>query len=1328
MALKRFLLAACLILTVLSVPGLEFSSGDWELTLHPENGSWNELYYQGKLICTNPEKQSLLWLKRENAEGKLLFLDASLDEKSGVLTILTQQGSWKFEERITFGKDLRRQYSVTWLGDAPARMWEHNIAFPMPKTGTFYLPCAMFGDLRTYYEEITQVPEHASVIKGEMAKIKQGEVFKGSMDHAGFVYFQPDSAYTVTLIADAASLPSRAFIKGLSKEIFCEFYAASCGWAVPNQPQKFPEFRLVVEPGTIADAIKTVPHRYFREIGMVPPKDREDWLVDASIWELNLIPGFGATGGFIKAAEKRLPYIRLRGFNTLWIQPIEFMLPYNPEDYFRIREDIGTEEEYRSFIKTAHNLGFRVLQDVVPHGNSPEFAEGRGVSPFTVSIMENGECVPNMSFDYSSPEWRNYFYGVISHWMKIGVDGFRVDQCGASPANWRLPNFPKQAPKAFNQAYWDAAVAKNGGRLPAIEGSRADDSLRLGPMKLTEGIRKTARSRKADAGILGEGGSHMQPFCDVVVDMPIRHAILKMLFFSPEEYTRLYLQTMHEKYWMDPPDIRRVSLFEIHDNNFRASQIVGEAPAQALRATWFWNRSVPAVMDGRDLGQGVLLARLNLLRDNLEELRRGDIDFKAVSSEPQLFSPLRFMPEKSSVCVTSFYPYRVEAKLSIPTEKLGFSAGSEVELFDAFLGKKLDSGKLEHFRKVKIALPPYGSAVLTFRPAGSACPLPPVETAELTAPAPIPLSVVETTDTVEVKGSYPLVIDKKNGMILCYGTQIGKSDILSDIEIPRVQPAIRIDRSAGKVAVEADFDKTLKLIYTVGADSLTVKGILLEHQKNSRYAFLLSATGTKRWQLFGADGVRDDFIDPALIDVDTLGCTNEMHREHLFSPVLHRTLAMPLNPAFPVIRLFDAEKHGLEIVQSDPFDPSYDEVMLLDRMKRDAGIHVAFFWNQPGPVSTAADAPRSFEFVVRPASQKNPDEAAAKINGIDFRFSGVNWLASTGRFKAHFGKNGGVLKSIRFNGETPQQAENQDVIAQGFTTAFRTPGRASFDMETHCRILRTDSGVELRFLSWLRNFANFGVILPPIWNCVSYRLEPASDKLESDWNLYVTKVPQNPEATLVWRADSNGGEVVIPVDSDITRVPQRRWLGFSADFTAGGIRRVKARRVLEKQTYPPLIDWKIHSFSDRKSHLAKLASDLPENWICQYIPGYQVIPRGNTISYRFDLPVMWPHTVTPVALAKGRYRASTMLRTQGVKKEGGSGTLRFKLSYLDADGKKQLIDHGYTIPDGDSDWRPVTVTFEVPEGATGGEFTVLAYKVFGKGRVQFDLPTFERIE
>ena len=51
----------------------------------------------------------------------------------------------------------------------------------------------------------------------------------------------------------------------------------------------------------------------------------------------------------------------------LWILPIGSVAIMST-GLLQAQEGIGTEDEYRQLVKTAHQLGFNVWQDIVPHG------------------------------------------------------------------------------------------------------------------------------------------------------------------------------------------------------------------------------------------------------------------------------------------------------------------------------------------------------------------------------------------------------------------------------------------------------------------------------------------------------------------------------------------------------------------------------------------------------------------------------------------------------------------------------------------------------------------------------------------------------------------------------------------------------------------------------------------------------------------------------------------------------------------------------------------------------------------------------------------------
>ncbi len=857
--MKKLFLFSFVLATVIAAAAepLVFRHGLWKLQV--DDGVWQRLTHREKTVIENPTKRASFWLKREDDGGKALFAGHDWDQKTGVLKLRIRQGHWEFEEVITFGKRLKREFQATYRGEAPARFDQASILFPVPKQGTFYLPGSLFGDTRTYYTEITQTPENAGRWQGELAKLPPNTSLPGTED-IPFLLFEPEPGWTLVILTDPRRQFLRSFVKTGANDASGEFYIRSRGWALPGEPQTFGPFELEVFDGPAEAALRAIPQQWYRENGMVPPADRPEWVLDASVWELDVNPdACGVSGGFREAADRLLPYLRQRGANTVWLQPVEELTPYNPQDYYKIRRSNGTPEEYRYFAQKAHELGLRVWQDIVPHGGRPEFAARRGVSPFTLSITREGDVNANMAFDYSSPEWRDYITQVARHYLEtFGVDGFRIDQCAWSPPNWRLPGFPAAPPSRLDAAFWREAVQKSGGSLPAIEGERADDSERPGPLRLTAEIRRTVRSVKPDGAILGEGGSFVQPVSDAVVDIPIRHAMLKMHFFDPAEYARRFSRTMADRLAVDPPGTRRLSLFEIHDNKFTASQVLGERAAQALRAAFFWFRGIPAVMDGRDVGQGVWLARLNQVRAALPELRRGEADFTAVGSRPAVFAVLRSLPGAASVCVTGFHPEPQTIRLDIPIERLGFARDARLTLWNTLTGEKLAAGTLDAFREFDLALSPFGSAVLTFRPEDEPTPLPPPEPPVYHQPVKQPLSVVETADVVTIRGARELVVDRRTGLLLRYGELIEGSDLLSDRTLPAVPPAIRVTPSPEKVVIEASFPWGARLRYTLTPDWLELEGGLTKYSPAERTLFALAAPGARRWQIHAFEGTLDD--------------------------------------------------------------------------------------------------------------------------------------------------------------------------------------------------------------------------------------------------------------------------------------------------------------------------------------------------------------------------------------------------------------------------------------------------------------------------------------
>jgi alpha-glucosidase len=175
--------------------------------------------------------------------------------------------------------------------------------------------------------------------------------------------------------------------------------------------------------------------------------------------------------GDLPGITSRLPYLRDLGVDALWITPF-YSSPqkdhgYDVADYTEVDPLFGTLSDADALIARAHELGLRVIVDLVPNHtsdqhewfqaalaappDSPErerylFREGKGrngnrppnnwLSIFggpAWTRVPDGQWYLHL-FDTSQPDldWRNpevgdMFEGVLRFWLDRGVDGFRVD-------------------------------------------------------------------------------------------------------------------------------------------------------------------------------------------------------------------------------------------------------------------------------------------------------------------------------------------------------------------------------------------------------------------------------------------------------------------------------------------------------------------------------------------------------------------------------------------------------------------------------------------------------------------------------------------------------------------------------------------------------------------------------------------------------------------------------------------------------------------------------------------------------------------------------------
>ncbi|MCL2486356.1 MAG: alpha-amylase family glycosyl hydrolase, partial [Oscillospiraceae bacterium] len=152
--------------------------------------------------------------------------------------------------------------------------------------------------------------------------------------------------------------------------------------------------------------------------------------------------------GDLSGVTERLDYIRGMGFDGIWLSPIhpsDTYHKYDVKDYYAVDPVYGTMEDFDRLIAACHDLGMKVLLDLVLNHTSidhPWFTE----HPEYYHIQEqpgNGqwkklpgrddmyyECqfwdrMPDLNLE--NPDLRAELEKVAGFWLGKGADGFRLD-------------------------------------------------------------------------------------------------------------------------------------------------------------------------------------------------------------------------------------------------------------------------------------------------------------------------------------------------------------------------------------------------------------------------------------------------------------------------------------------------------------------------------------------------------------------------------------------------------------------------------------------------------------------------------------------------------------------------------------------------------------------------------------------------------------------------------------------------------------------------------------------------------------------------------------
>lgn len=276
----------------------------------------------------------------------------------------------------------------------------------------------------------------------------------------------------------------------------------------------------------------------------MPPRPEPSWLASAVFYQIypQSFQDSNADGiGDLRGLEARLPYLRDLGCDAVWINPC-FVSPfqdagYDVEDYRRIAPRYGTNADLRRLCSTAHNLGIRILLDLVPGHTSvrhPWFLDASQAkpgrhsdfyiwtdSPWTwssphVNLLSGFtdrhgayaynffpfQPALNYGFAKRNAPWqqpvdapgpravRKEIMDIMRFWLDRGVDGFRVDMAGSlvknDPGQKATAAFWREVRTMLDTHYPEAVIVSEWShptRAVRQAGFHADFFLPFGPVR-----------------------------------------------------------------------------------------------------------------------------------------------------------------------------------------------------------------------------------------------------------------------------------------------------------------------------------------------------------------------------------------------------------------------------------------------------------------------------------------------------------------------------------------------------------------------------------------------------------------------------------------------------------------------------------------------------------------------------------------------------------------------------------------------------------------------------------------------------------------------------